>query len=369
MNQKPLKIMIGGGGTGGHIFPALAIAQEIRQRRPDAKLLFLGAQGRMEMTKVPEAGFEIVGLPIAGLQRSFSADNLSLPFKVFSSLKKAMSLVRSFKPDVAVGVGGYASLPLLLASRVLGVPYLIQEQNSFAGLTNKLLGKSAKSVCVAFSEMERYFPAKRLKITGNPVRKDLLESQISQYEGINHFGLQPGLQTIFVMGGSLGARTINESVSQSLKAWKREGYQLIWQTGNAFAPKATQLLKDDYYPGFITQPFIKEMNYGYAAADLVISRAGALSLAEICMTGKASILIPSPNVAEDHQTKNAMTLVKQNAAVMLPDADAKELLTQTVIEMLQNPNQLEMFGMAAHKMAKPEATQHIVNQIFEIAKA
>ena len=369
MNHKPLKIMIGGGGTGGHIFPALAIAQEIMRRRPDAELLFLGAQGRMEMTKVPEAGFEIVGLPIAGLQRNFSADNLSLPFKVFSSLQKAIALVRSFKPDVAIGVGGYASLPLLLASKVLGIPYLIQEQNSFAGLTNKLLGKSAKSVCVAFSEMERYFPAKRLKLTGNPVRKDLLQSQISQYEGINHFGLQPGLQTIFVMGGSLGARTINESVAKSLKAWKREGYQLIWQTGTAFASKAEQLLKEDNYPGFITQPFIKEMNYAYAAADLVISRAGALSLAEICMTGKSSILIPSPNVAEDHQTKNAMTLVKQKAAKMIADADAKELLTQTVIEMLQNPNQLELFGMAAHGMAKPEATQHIVNQIFEIAKA
>jgi len=366
---KSLRIMIGGGGTGGHIFPALAIAQEIRLRRPDAELLFLGAQGRMEMTKIPEAGFEIVGLPIAGLQRSFSAENLKLPFKVFSSLQKAMALVRSFKPDIAIGVGGYASLPLLLASRVLGVPYLIQEQNSFAGLTNKLLGKSAKAICVAFGEMERYFPAKKLKLTGNPVRKDLLESHVSQFEATNHFGLQPGLQTIFVMGGSLGARTINESVAKSLKAWKREGYQLIWQTGTAFAPKAAQLLKDDYYPGFITQPFIKEMNFAYAAADLVISRAGALSLAEICMTGKASILIPSPNVAEDHQTKNAMTLVKQNAAKMIADADSRDLLTQTVIEMLHNPSQLDTIGMAAHSMAKPEATQNIVNQIFEIAKA
>ncbi len=361
--------MIGGGGTGGHIFPALAIAQEIRRRMPGAELLFVGAKGRMEMTKVPEAGYEIVGLPIAGLQRSFSLDNLSLPVKVFSSLQQAMGLVRKFKPDVIIGVGGYASFPLLLAAMVLNVPYLIQEQNSFAGLTNKLLSKRAKSICVAFPEMNRFFPRRKISLTGNPVRNDLTENHISQYDGLMHFGLQAGKPTLLVMGGSLGARTINKAVAASLSSWKNQGFQLIWQTGNAFAEKAKELLAQDYFPGFVTMPFIKDMAQAYAAADLVVSRAGALSVAEICVCGKASILVPSPNVAEDHQTKNALSLVNEEAALMIPDAKAESQLDSMVTELLSHPEALDVLAMNAHKLARPDATEQIVNQVFQIAAA
>jgi UDP-N-acetylglucosamine--N-acetylmuramyl-(pentapeptide) pyrophosphoryl-undecaprenol N-acetylglucosamine transferase len=280
-----------------------------------------------------------------------------------------MALVRSFKPDVAIGVGGYASLPLLLASRVLGVPYLIQEQNSFAGLTNKLLSRGAKSICVAFSGMEKYFPRKKLKLTGNPIRKDLLNAaDISQFEALSHFGLQVGKPTILVLGGSLGARTINESVAESLSGWKAKGYQLIWQTGTSYAEKARTQIREAGFTDSLTLPFIKEMDFAYAAADLVASRAGALSVAEICIEGKASILIPSPNVAEDHQTKNAMSLVEEKAAYILPDKEAKANLNRMVQELLEDQTKLERIGMEAHKLSKPDATQQIVNQIFDILK-
>ncbi len=361
--------MIGGGGTGGHIFPALAIAHEIRKRMPDAELLFVGARGRMEMTKVPEAGYDIVGLPIAGLQRSLSLDNLSLPLKVFSSVQQAVGLVRKFRPDVIIGVGGYASFPLLLAAMVLNVPYLIQEQNSFAGLTNKLLSKRAKSICVAFPGMNRFFSDKKISLTGNPVRPDLTQNHISQFDALVHFGLQPGKPTLLVMGGSLGARTINQAVAASLQSWKNAGFQLIWQTGNSFAEKAKALLANDYYPGFITMPFIRDMAEAYAAADLVVSRAGALSVAEICVCGKASILIPSPNVAEDHQTKNALSLVKEEAAIMIPDSGAEAGLDEKVKSLMQESGTLDMLAMNAHKLAKPQATEKIVNHIFQIAAA
>lgn len=367
--SKVLNILIGGGGTGGHIFPALAMAQSIKSRRPDARILFLGAEGRMEMTKVPEAGFEIIGLPIAGLQRKLDVQNLLLPIKVFRSLLKTIELIRTFKPDVAIGVGGYASAPLILASWVLGIPYLIQEQNSFAGLTNKLLSRKAKSICVAFEGMDRYFPKKKIHLTGNPVRTDLLANNLTQLEGQLHFGLKPGLPTILVIGGSLGAKTINESVLQSLEEWKSQGFQLIWQTGKTFEPKANEAVNKIGGTGMVVFPFLKEMNYAYCAADLVVSRAGALSLAEICICGKPSILIPSPNVAEDHQTHNAQTLVSKNAARLIPDKAAREKLGSMVTELLHDPNQLEIMAMEAHNLAKPKATQTIVNQIFEIAKA
>lgn len=367
MKNKWLNILIGGGGTGGHIFPALAIAQEIRQRQPEARILFVGAEGRMEMTKVPEAGFDIVGLPISGLQRKLDWQNLALPWKVIKSLYQAIELIRRFKPDVSIGVGGYASAPLLLASRILRVPYLIQEQNSYAGLTNKLLATKAKSICVAFDGMEKYFPPKRLHKTGNPVRKDLINTQITPLEGQLQFGLQPGLPTILAMGGSLGAKTINEAVVESLPHWRAEGYQLIWQTGSAFAKKAAQTLSETYSPGMVTFPFLSNMDFAYSAADLVVSRAGALSLAELCVVGKPSILIPSPNVAEDHQTHNAMALVNAGAAEMIPDREARNQLAERSISLLKNTETLEAMAMKAHLMGQPEATHTIVNQIFELA--
>ncbi len=362
------KYMIAGGGTGGHIFPALAIAGGIKSRFPQAELLFVGAQGRMEMTRVPDAGYQIIGLPIAGLQRSLSLSNLALPWKLFVSLVKAIGLVREFKPDAVVGVGGYASAPLLLAARILRVPYLIQEQNSFAGLTNKLLGKKAASICVAFEGMESYFPAGKIHLTGNPVRKDLLEQNLSQYEARLHFGLEPGRPTILVIGGSLGARSINEAVAAAVPAWKEKGYQLIWQTGNAWAEKASEKLAENAGTGMITRPFISEMNFAYAAADVVVSRAGALSLAEICIAGKASILVPSPNVAEDHQTRNAESLASKKAALLIRDRDAVQRLGSEVAQLLGNPGEIERIGMAAHALARPDAGEKIVDQILKFQK-
>lgn len=360
------RYMIAGGGTGGHVFPALAIAGGIKSRLPQAELLFVGAEGRMEMTKVPDAGYAIVGLPIAGLQRRFALSNFSLPLKLFMSLIKAIGLVREFRPNAIVGVGGYASAPLLLAARILRIPYLIQEQNSFAGLTNKLLGRGASSICVAFDGMEKYFPAKKVHLTGNPVRNDLLRQNISQYEAQLHFGLEPGRLTILVLGGSLGARTINEAVASALPGWKEKGYQLIWQTGKGWMEKAPAMLKGS--EGMITMSFISEMNYAYAAADVVVSRAGALSIAEICMAGKASILVPSPNVAEDHQTRNAESLLTRNAALMLRDKEAVAGLSEAVEEILARPGAIEQIGMAAHTLAKPDACEKIVNQILQIQK-
>ena len=360
--------MIAGGGTGGHVFPALAIAGGLRGRVPQAELLFVGAEGRMEMTKVPEAGYTIVGLPIAGLQRRLALSNFSLPLKLFLSLVKSIALVREFRPDAIVGVGGYASAPLLLAARILRIPYLIQEQNSFAGLTNKLLAKGASAICVAFEGMEKYFPARKIHLTGNPVRKDLLEQNISQYEAQLHFGLQPGRPTILVLGGSLGARTINEAVAKALPGWKEKGYQLIWQTGKGWVEKAPALLKNLQADGMITLSFISEMNFAYAAADVVVSRAGALSIAEICMAGKASILVPSPNVAEDHQTRNAESLLKRNAALMLRDRDAVSRLSESVEEILGRPGAIEQIGMAAHSLSRPDACEKIVNQILRIQR-
>lgn len=369
MKNKSLNILIGGGGTGGHIFPALAIAQEIRKRRPDAQLLFLGAEGKMEMTRVPQAGFDIVGLPIAGLQRSLDLRNLALPFKVFSSLQKAISLVRNFKPDVIVGVGGYASFPALLAARVLGIPYLIQEQNSFAGLTNKLLAGGAKAICVAFAGMEKYFPPRRLQFTGNPVRTDLIQNHIAPFEAVQHFGLMPGRPTLLVLGGSLGARTINQAVEDNLESWVALGFQVVWQTGKAFAEQAARKVKTLSMGGVVTMPFIDHMHYAYAAADLVVSRAGALSIAEICVAGKPSILIPSPNVAEDHQTKNAQSLSSVGAALLIPDQNAKEKLGAAVANLLNDSFALERMGMQAHQLARPDATDQIVNQIIKLAAA
>jgi UDP-N-acetylglucosamine--N-acetylmuramyl-(pentapeptide) pyrophosphoryl-undecaprenol N-acetylglucosamine transferase len=266
-----------------------------------------------------------------------------------------------------VGVGGYASAPLLLAARVLGVPYLIQEQNSFAGLTNKLLGRKAKLICVAFPEMQRYFPGEKLRETGNPVRSDLLDLHISPFEALRHFGLEPGVQTVLVLGGSLGARTINEAVYEALPGWAEKGFQVIWQTGNAFSAKAAARIAETGKPGLVTFPFIREMQMAYAAADVVVSRAGALSLAEICITGKASILVPSPNVAEDHQTKNARSLVDRGAALWIPDTEARQKLGMEVARLLPDTDRIEQLGMAAHRLARPLATQTLVNHLIEIA--
>jgi UDP-N-acetylglucosamine--N-acetylmuramyl-(pentapeptide) pyrophosphoryl-undecaprenol N-acetylglucosamine transferase len=366
--HNPPRYMIAGGGTGGHIFPALAIAGGLKKRMPYAEFLFVGAEGRMEMTRVPEAGYPIVGLPIAGLQRRFDLSNFSLPFRLFRSLVKAIGLAREFRPDAVIGVGGYASAPLLLAARILRIPYLIQEQNSYAGLTNKLLGRGASAICVAFEGMEKYFPPSKVQLTGNPVRIDLLEQNISQYEALKYFGLQPGKPVILVIGGSLGAGTINEAVEQALPDWSRSGYQLIWQTGKSGAAQAESLMREYPGSGMITMPFISAMHLAYAAADVVVSRAGALSLAEICISGKASILIPSPNVAEDHQTKNAESLAGRGAAIMLPNRKAVQELGKMVSGLFTQAGTIERIGMAAHALSRPDAGEKIVDQILKIQK-
>ena len=366
--HNPPRYMIAGGGTGGHVFPALAIAGGLKKRIPYSELLFVGAEGRMEMTRVPEAGYPIVGLPITGLQRRFDVSNFKLPFRLFESLVKAIAVAREFRPDAIIGVGGYASAPLLLAARILRIPYLIQEQNSYAGLTNKLLARGASSICVAFEGMERYFPSGKIHFTGNPVRKDLLEQNISQYEALQHFGLNPGRPVILVIGGSLGARTINEAVKNAIPEWSRQGYQLIWQTGKSYAAEAGALLQEYPGSGMITMPFIAEMNMAYAAADVVVSRAGALSIAEICIAGKASILIPSPNVAEDHQTRNARTMLNHDAALLLPDREAVRDLRKTIDGLFSRPGTIERIGMAAHALARPDAGERIVDQILKIQK-
>jgi UDP-N-acetylglucosamine--N-acetylmuramyl-(pentapeptide) pyrophosphoryl-undecaprenol N-acetylglucosamine transferase len=317
------RFIISGGGTGGHIFPAIAIANAVKKQLPDSDILFVGANGRMEMERVPAAGYKIKGLNIAGFQRGKLMSNLGLPFKVLSSLMEARSIVKDFNPNAAIGVGGYASGPLLMAASLSGVPCVIQEQNSFAGITNKILSKRAKKVCVAYDGMDAIFPKEKIVLTGNPVRAEILNKNVNSAEAYKYFGLSESKKTILIIGGSLGARTINESVSASLNASFDNNIQLLWQTGKSWS------IENKGWKNVIQTAFIDRMDYAYAVADVIISRAGALSIAELQNIGKPVILVPSPNVTEDHQTHNAMALVKNNAAIMIKDNEAKEKLMNT----------------------------------------
>ena len=360
------RIILSGGGTGGHIFPAIAIANEICNRYPDAQILFVGAKGKMEMDKVPEAGYEIVGLWISGFQRRITWKNILIPFKLYQSLRKSEEIINDFRPDVVVGTGGYASGPLLKIALKHKVKTLIQEQNAFPGLTNKLLGKSADCVCVAFEGMERYFPKDRIFLTGNPVRKDIIDVYQKREEGIALYELNPNLKTVFIFGGSLGARTINESVLNSINHWMIQGFQIIWQTGIAFYESQQDVLKPLQKKGVKILPFIKRMDLTYAAADLIVSRAGAISISELEVVGKASILIPSPNVTDDHQTKNALMLAKESAAIMIKDADAMQLLGPKVIELLKDDFKLQTLAENIVKFAKPNAGEQIANHVINL---
>ncbi|MDP3435669.1 MAG: undecaprenyldiphospho-muramoylpentapeptide beta-N-acetylglucosaminyltransferase, partial [Bacteroidales bacterium] len=325
--NKELRVIVSGGGTGGHIFPAISIANALKVMVPHCEILFVGALGRMEMERVPSAGYEIVGLPVAGLKRSLSADNLKLPFKLIKSLGMASGIIKRFRPDVAVGVGGYASAPLLLMASVKGVPYVIQEQNSFAGVTNRILGRGAKSVCVAYPNMERFFPANRIKLTGNPVRKGIERATGEMRErAYKYFNLDEGKRTILILGGSLGAGTLNSCVKSWIEQRVSEDINLIWQCGK-FYYKEIELFNEKNPRDFVKCfEFIKEMELAFAAADLVISRAGAGTISELCIAAKATIFVPSPNVAEDHQRHNAMALVEKGAAIMVPDNEAAQKL-------------------------------------------
>ena len=360
-----MKVIISGGGTGGHIFPAVAIANAIKNRLGDkAEILFIGAEGRMEMEKVPAAGYKIIGLPIAGLQRKLDLKNFILPFKVLNSLLKANKIISSFKPDVVVGVGGYASGSVLFAASMQGIPTLIQEQNSFAGITNKILGRRAKKICVAYEGMEKFFSANKIVLTGNPVRKDVTQQAHTKEEALNFFQLQPNRKTILVIGGSLGARTINESIAQHISSFKENNIQLIWQTGKTYFEKAKQTVTDSN-EGKVFD-FINRMDMAYSAADLVISRAGALSISELCVLGKATVLIPSPNVSEDHQTKNAMALVSKNAAVLVKDVEAKNNLVTTSLSVIQNEKQLSELRRNIIQLAKADADERICDEIMKL---
>ncbi len=363
------RYIISGGGTGGHIFPAISIARAIKRRDPSAEILFVGAHNRMEMEKVPAAGFKIVGLPIAGLQRGSIGKNLMFLPKLFVSLFKCRSIIREFKPNAVVGVGGYASGPLLRTAQRMGVPTLIQEQNSYAGLTNKLLAKRAKRICVAYEGMERFFPKEKIVLTGNPVRQDLQDIKPNLTEAFKFFNLSQGnnIKTLLVVGGSLGARTINECIGNNLDLLIRKKIQVIWQTGKYYYERALEEASQYNSKNIHVYPFINRMDYAYSVADAIISRAGAGTISELCIVGKPVILVPSPNVAEDHQTKNALALVKNNAALMISDKEAPDTLVPQVIRLFEQDDQQVRLRINIKKMALPNADEDICNEVLKIA--
>ena len=368
MNDE-LRVIISGGGTGGHIFPAVSIANAIREKRPDAKILFVGAEGRMEMQRVPAAGYPIKGLPIVGFNRKNWLKNIPVLFKIMKSRNMAREILSEFKPQVAVGVGGYASGPTLNMADSMGIPTLLQEQNSYAGVTNKLLAKNARRICVAYDGMERFFPADKILFTGNPVRQNLLNTALTKDEAVRRFGLVPGKKTILIVGGSLGARTINDSILGNLPLVKQQQkVQFIWQTGKYYSEEIHNELQRRGCPeNLIVTDFISDMSEAYAAADLVISRAGAGSISEFCLLGKPVILVPSPNVAEDHQTKNALALVQQNAALYVTDAEARRILLPQAINTVTDPAKLESLGRNILQLAKPNAASDIADEVIKLA--
>lgn len=367
--QKELRVIISGGGTGGHIFPAVSIANAIKAKRPDAKILFVGALGRMEMQRVPAAGYEIKGLPICGFDRKNMLRNVIVLYRIWKSQRMARKIIKEFKPMAAVGVGGYASGPTLNQCASMGIPCLIQEQNSYAGVTNKLLAKKAKRICVAYEGMDRFFPADKIVITGNPVRQSLIENSISREDAIKSFGLDPEKKTILLVGGSLGARTINESIMQHLDMVENSGVQFIWQTGKYY--NAAIMEKLNAYkklPMLKVTDFISDMGAAYKAADLVISRAGASSISEFCLIGKPVILVPSPNVAEDHQTKNAMALVNKDAALYVKDTDAPHSLLALAINTVKDADHLAKLSANIRKLGKENSAEVIADEVIKLAE-
>ena len=367
MNDK-LKIIISGGGTGGHIFPAISIANEIREMVPDCEIIFVGAEGRMEMERVPAAGYNIVGLPIIGFPRKPSIKTVLFFTKLAVSLRRAHRLVKQFKPDVVVGVGGYASGPVLRVATRLKFPSLIQEQNSYAGITNRLLAKRVDKICVAYENMEKYFPAGKIVYTGNPVRKDLLLGKSKTDEARSFFKLQNDKKVLLVIGGSLGARTLNNSMMENLKQLNESGIEVIWQTGKFYYESVLEATNGMELPNIHIHQFVSRMDLAYAVADLVISRAGAGTISELCLMERPTILVPSPNVAEDHQTKNALALAENDAAVMITDAAAAQLLVPAALELIMNSEKLQMLSENIGRLAKPDAAIDIAKIILELAK-
>jgi len=365
--KKELRVIVSGGGTGGHIFPAISIANALKAMVPNCEILFVGALGRMEMERVPSAGYEIIGLPVAGLKRSLSSENLKLPFKLVKSLVMASGIIKRFRPDIAIGVGGYASAPLLFMASLKGIPYVIQEQNSFAGVTNRILGRGAKSVCVAYPSMERFFPAVKIKFTGNPVRDGIERANDESREcAIKHFNLKSDKKTILVLGGSLGSGTLNKCVKTWIEHRTSDEINLIWQCGKIYY-KETDLFNKQNPRDFVRCfEFIKEMDLAFAAADLVISRAGAGTISELCIAAKATIFVPSPNVAEDHQRHNAMALVEKGAAIMIPDNEAAQRLMKEAVRVVSDSQQITLLEKTIEKMAVRDSAEKIANEVLRV---
>ena len=367
--KEPLRVIVSGGGTGGHIFPAVSIANAIKAEYPDAEILFVGAEGRMEMQRVPAAGYKIIGLPIAGFDRKNLLKNVVVLYKIAKSQWKARKIIKEFRPHVVVGVGGYASGPTLKTAGQMGIPTLIQEQNSYAGVTNKLLAKSAKKICVAYDGMERFFPAEKIIKTGNPVRQNLLDAKVTKTEATESFGLDPKKRTVLVIGGSLGARTVNESILQHIEDIRgTKDVQFIWQTGKYYSEEIHMALaKEDPVENMKVTDFISNMDNAYAAADLVISRAGASSISELCLLKKPCILVPSPNVAEDHQTKNALALSTKGAAIFVKDSDARNELIPLALKTVVDDAQLASLSENVGKLAYHDSAKKIADEVVKLA--
>jgi UDP-N-acetylglucosamine--N-acetylmuramyl-(pentapeptide) pyrophosphoryl-undecaprenol N-acetylglucosamine transferase len=368
MDNTTPRIIISGGGTGGHVFPAISIANALKEINKNTEILFVGAEDRMEMEKVPEAGYEIKGLPVSGVQRKLTLRNLKVPFRLLKSLKLARKIIKQFGPDVVVGVGGYASGPVLRMANKKGIPTLIQEQNSYAGITNRLLAKKAHKICVAYDGMERYFPANKILHTGNPVRKNLLPKGDKKNEALEYFKLEDNKKTILSIGGSLGAQSINESIIYNLDIFGKNNVQLIWQCGKLYHDKAKKELEKHHISNVTLKDFIKRMDLAYEAADLIISRAGAGTISELALVKKPVILVPSPNVAEDHQTRNARSLVDKDAAILIEDDKARERLIPAAIELLRNENRLKELSKNIEQIAKADSANLIAEEVLKLIK-
>lgn len=365
--MRKFKVVISGGGTGGHIFPAIAIANAIKKIAPSSEILFVGAKGRMEMEKVPAAGYKIIGLNIAGFQRGSIIKNLGLPFKIISSLLDAKKILKDFQADIAVGVGGYASGPLLKVASSMKIPTVVQEQNSFPGKTNILLSKKASKICVAYDGMDRFFPKDKILLTGNPVRQEVVTNlEGKRARGLEFFNLESNKKTLLVIGGSLGAKTINQSIEKNVKKFAKAGIQVVWQTGKSYFEQAKKAVEPFTENGIRAYDFISKMDYAYAVADIVVSRAGAISVSELCLASKAAILVPSPNVAEDHQTKNAMALVNHGAALLVKDIEAINTLGDTVLNLLNDNQQIEKLKNSIQKMAFRDSADIIANEVLKL---
>ncbi len=365
LQQHKIKIIISGGGTGGHVFPAIAIANALRKKLNDVDILFVGAKGKLEMEKIPAAGYVIKGLWISGFQRKLTLKNLMFPVKLIYSMIKARNIINKFKPDVIVGVGGYASGPILKIASGKKIPALIQEQNSFPGITNRLLANHVNKICVAYEGMDKFFPKDKIIVTGNPVRQDITDLQNKEGEAFEYFGLQKGIKTLLVVGGSLGARTINESIYNNLKLLADNNIQILWQTGKSYFPAAKTIAENKNVKVF---EFINRMDYAYAVADFVVSRAGAIAISELCIVGKPTIFIPSPNVAEDHQTKNALALVNKNAAIMIKDSESQEKLGKAIIEFSENTELQELLRNNITALAYKNSADIIADEIIKLIK-